>query len=568
MTHKIFRLVSSLFLALAVMLAGVAPALAAPVLLDPTFDGDGKVITVGINIASVYGMDIAIQTDGKIIAAGSATPDNHGDFALVRYNTNGSLDTTFDTDGIVTTDFGNNSEVGTAVALQLDGKIVVAGFSTDAISGVDDKFALARYNSDGSLDTTFDTDGKVTTFIGGADNAFAVALQSDGKIVVAGNASNGSNHDFALVRYNSNGSLDTSFDTDGIALTDFGFDSGDGAEAMALQSDGKIILAGSSFNRNTNDSDFALARYNSDGSLDTTFDTDGKVTTDFGISVLGNAITLQSDGKIVMAGSGNNGIDGDFVLARYNSNGSLDTTFDTDGKVDWDFGGQEIGNDVAIGLDSKIVVVGSTSSPLFPISSFVLARYNTNGSPDTTFDTDGVVITEFGGDDFGQAIAIQTDGKIIIGGSANLGFTNVVFALARFNVENSSSTEVTIDIKPGRFPNRIKLTSNVCNDDDNVYVAILTTPTFNALTVDVSSLQLGDPNLSGKATPIKSRITDVDRDGDKDMVLTFTLCSIVTNRALNGNSTEMVLTGRTLDDVNFTGRDSVKVVRNSYPSYP
>ncbi|MGZ9226502.1 MAG: choice-of-anchor Q domain-containing protein, partial [Anaerolineales bacterium] len=121
--------------------------------------------------------------------------------------------------------------------------------------------------------------------------------------------------------------------------------------------------------------------------------------------------------------------------------------------------------------------------------------------------------------------------------------------------------EVTIDVKPGRFPNRIKLTRNVCRDDDNVYVAILTTPTFNARTVDVSTLQLGDPNLSGTATPYRSRVTDVDRDGDRDLVLTFSLCSIVTNGALNASSTKLVLTGRTLDGNNFTGTDSVKVVR-------
>ena len=565
MTHRIFRLVISLFLALAIMFAGIAPVLAAPVILDPTFGTGGTVITNfgsdGLfNPSNVQ--DIVLQPDGKIIAAGSCSFCNRGDFALARYNTDGSLDTTFDTDGIVTTDFNNNSEVGRAVALQPDGKIVMAGFSTELL--VDDKFALARYNSDGSLDTSFDTDGKVITPIGSSDNALAVAVQSDGKILVAGGALIGTNFDFALVRYNSDGSKDTSFDADGIALTGFGSDRGDAAEAITLQSDGRIILAGSSFNRNTNNLDFALARYNSDGSLDNTFDADGKVTTDFGISVFGNAMTLQSDGKIVMAGtwSSSNGIDADIVLARYSSNGLLDTTFDTDGKVTWDFGGREIANDVAIDSGGKIVVAGSTSGPTqFPLSQFALARYNSNGSPDTTFDTDGIVSTSISGfEDFGEAIAIQTDGKIIVGGRA---VNN--FALARFNVAASSSTEITIDIKPAQFPNRIKLRRNVCRDNDNVYVAILTTPSFNARTVDTSFLQLGDPNLSGKASPIKNRITDVDRDGDRDMVLTFTLCSIVTNGAINLNSTEMVLTGVTLEGVNFTGRDSVKIVSDSYP---
>ena len=135
----------------------------------------------------------------------------------------------------------------------------------------------------------------------------------------------------------------------------------------------------------------------------------------------------------------------------------------------------------------------------------------------------------------------------------------------QINLEKVTENDVSIDIKPGRFPNRVKLTRNVCSDDDNVYVAILTTPTFDARTVDVSTLQFGDPNLSGKATPIKSRITDVDRDGDKDMVVTFTLCSIVTNGALNARSAEMILTGRTIEGINFTGKDSVQVVSPSYP---
>lgn len=151
----------------------------------------------------------------------------------------------------------------------------------------------------------------------------------------------------------------------------------------------------------------------------------------------------------------------------------------------------------------------------------------------------------------GTTYYLQVDSQFSLAGDVQIDLAQI----------SPSTTEVTIDIKPGRFPNRIKLRRNVCRDDDNVYVAILTTPTFNARTVDVSTLQLGDPNLSGKATPIRSRITDVDRDGDQDMGLTFTLCSIVTNGALNLSSTEMVLTGRTLDGVNFTGRDSVKVVR-------
>src|SRR6185503_10246187 len=189
----------------------------------------------------------------------------------------------------VKTDFGNVA-YGFAVTIQPNGKIIVAGASWGVNN---DDFALARYNSNGSLDTTFDTDGKTTTPIGsGDDYGRAVALQSDGKIVVAGTSFNGSNNDFALARYNSTGSLDTTFDTDGKVTTSFGSGE-DFGRGVAIQSDGKIVVAGHS------DGKFALTRYNNNGSLDMTFDTDGKVTTTIGAGDFGFAVALQPDGKIL-----------------------------------------------------------------------------------------------------------------------------------------------------------------------------------------------------------------------------------------------------------------------------
>ena len=217
-------------------------------------------------------------------------------------NANGSLDTSFDTEGKVTTALGSAGNGAQSVAIQSDGKIVVAGSSNDNdVSG--DDFALARYNTDGSLDTSFDTDGKVTTAIGSSnDRAYSVAIQSNGKIVVAGNSSNGGfNTVFALARYNTDGSLDTSFDTDGKITTAIG-SATDTAYSVAIQSDGKIVAAGYSYNGSNND--FALARYNTDGSLDTSFDTDGKITTAIGLEAdLAQSVAIQSDGKIVAAGS-------------------------------------------------------------------------------------------------------------------------------------------------------------------------------------------------------------------------------------------------------------------------
>jgi uncharacterized delta-60 repeat protein len=214
----------------------------------------------------------------------------------------------------VTTEVGSSDDRAYSVAIQSDGKIVVAGFERNGISNFD--FALVRYNTDGSLDTNFDSDGKVTTAIGsGTDSAYSVAIQSDGKIVVAGYSDNGSNDDFALVRYNTDGSLDTNFDSDGKVTTEVG-SSDDYAESVAIQSDGKIVAAGYSSNGGNND--FALVRYNTDGSLDTSFDSDGKVTTAIGsASDFARSVAIQSDGKIVVAGYSDNGSNADFALVRY-----------------------------------------------------------------------------------------------------------------------------------------------------------------------------------------------------------------------------------------------------------
>ena len=380
--------------------------------LDPTFDADGIVTTDLTNSDVAY--SVVIQPDGKIVVAGYTISGNQ-DFALARYNTNGSLDTTFDTDGKLTTDLGGNHDQAFSVALQPDGKIVVAGKST--ISGVED-FALARYNTNGSLDTTFDTDGKLTTDLGGTNSeARSMALQPDGKIVVVGSTNTSGNQDFALARYNTNGSLDTTFDTDGKLTTDL--TNSDVAYSVVIQPDGKIVVAGHIISGNE---DFALARYNTNGSLDTTFDTDGKLTTDLG----GNndqalSMALQPDGKIVVAGYSAISAGGDFALARYNTNGSLDTTFDTDGKLTTDLGGnnEDVATSTALQPDGKIVVAGYTN-PTGGNYDFALARYHSNGTLDTTFDSDGKLITDLGGpDDEAQSMALQPDGKIVVAGFSN-----------------------------------------------------------------------------------------------------------------------------------------------------
>ncbi|HKP52244.1 MAG TPA: delta-60 repeat domain-containing protein [Chloroflexia bacterium] len=416
---------------------GGSPVYAADGDLDPTFDGDGKVTTDFLGHIN-HAKAVAIQSDGKIVAAGIYYVDFYtSNFFLARYNADGSLDTSFDGNGIQIIGFSNYDHA-LAVAIQSDGKIVVAGCTASAYNSNTHDFALARLNANGSLDTSFGSDGKViTNFSTLGDCAHAVAIQSNGKIVVAGAAeSPTSDYDFALARYNTNGSLDTTFSGDGKVTTDFsGYE--DSANGLAIQSNGKIVAGGYAESSGSSGNDFALARYDTNGSLDTTFSGDGKVTTDFsgGMDIAYDAV-IQSDGKIVAAGKAHTLTnDYDFALARYNTNGTLDTTFSGDGKVTTDFSDDvEIAYGLAIQANGKIVAAGYAYTTSTGHYLFALTRYTATGVLDTSFGFQGRRTTDFGstgaGSD-GRAVAIQSDGKIVVAGHMFTD-TDYDFALARY----------------------------------------------------------------------------------------------------------------------------------------
>jgi uncharacterized delta-60 repeat protein len=359
--------------------------------------------------------DLALLPDGKIVAVGNTSLD----FALARYNSDGGLDSSFGTNGKVTTDFFGYEDVSEAVAIQADGKLVVAGTAYHADRS---DFALARYHSNGSLDSSFGTNGKATiNFDGYYNNGFDLVLQPDGKIVVAGRDSN----NFAVARFNSNGTLDTSFSGDGKVTTDFG-DGMHKAFAIALQTDGKIVAAGQA--NSPSDADFALARYNSDGSPDTGFGTNGMVVTELGTTNdLIEALTLQTDGKIVVVGFCKPGSYYNVALARYNGDGTLDAGFGTNGQVTTVFTtvGNNYGIAVATQSDGKIVVTGNGSGNLG------LARFLSNGTLDNDFGTSGIVVTDLGGSDWSNAMVIQPDGKILAAGGSNANGT-YDFTLVRY----------------------------------------------------------------------------------------------------------------------------------------
>jgi uncharacterized delta-60 repeat protein len=365
----------------------------------------------------------------------------------------GELDPSFGVGGIVslTNSLPTSANIhARAVAIQPDGKIVVAGSGYDGTNG---GFGVARYNPDGSPDLTFGAGGKVVTiFPNGLAFASAVVIQSDGKIAAAGGnfyyyyGDDPPNYDFLLARYNSDGSLDSTFGTGGKVITTLSSPNS-GANDIEIQPDGKIIAVGGAASGLT--SDFLLIRYNTDGSLDNSFGTGGKVLNTFNSNASAIAVAIQSDGKIVAAGYTSSGTTAgspsNFALARYNTDGSLDTSFDTDGKVTTSIGGiEDLATAVAIQSDGKIIAAGYSYNGT--TTNFTLVRYNADGSLDSTFGTGGKVVTIFSNGSTGLArdIAIQSDGKIVAAGrSIRRNDDNTIsggIALVRYNIGGSLDT--------------------------------------------------------------------------------------------------------------------------------
>jgi uncharacterized delta-60 repeat protein len=412
--------------------------------LDSSFGDGGKALTdFGLSESALA---VALQSDGKVVVGGVTQDPSSFEtrFAVARYNGNGTLDTSFDGDGRTTTSFGGGEARALGIAVQKDGKIVVAGGARSSDNSLSD-FALARYNADGSLDSSFGSGGQVLTDFGArSDLGLGLVVQPDGKIVVAGGSSLccPTKGDFALARYNADGSLDSSFGSGGKSLTDFGHS--ERAYDLAPAPGGKIVVVGAS--DLDNPTDFAVLRYNGDGTLDTSFDGDGEAVTDFGSGDLPQAVAVQRDGKVVAAGSGGSGAPGGygFALARYNADGSLDTGFDRDGKVITTFGGHGGGaNSVAVQAGGEIVAAGGSASG--KNLDFALARYQPDGKLDGTFGAAGTVTTDLRSNSYdeGLSLAIQRDGRIVVAGISALSETSPGdFAVARYVVTRCSVPNV------------------------------------------------------------------------------------------------------------------------------
>jgi uncharacterized delta-60 repeat protein len=405
----------------------VIEALAAPGDLDPTFGGDGIVYTTFFHPAQATG--IALQDDGKIVVVGTSGRLDER-FAVTRYLTDGTLDATFGGDGKVVTNITRRPDLAADVAIQADGRILVVGRS----GGGGGKFGVVRYETDGSLDPSFGSDGIVATnFTPGDDIASAIALQADGRIVVAGTFREGFLADsrFAFTRYLSDGSLDASFDQDGKVTADFTAER-DTASSVAIQPDGKIVAVGRAAGTGGR---FALIRLQPDGSSDLTFGTSGKVMTNFTDDEdSAEDLALQPDGRIVVIGQGGGFFFHAYELARYTTDGVLDGTFAGDGRVRHNMPADlDVARAVALQADGSIIVSGlgvSTASSCETIA--MVSRFTTTGALDVTFGDDGTSFTTFVEAQDAQDVVIQPDGAIVVAGAANFCGLKSTFAVLRY----------------------------------------------------------------------------------------------------------------------------------------
>lgn len=417
---SLFRHLSFGVVLLATLLVTRSYPQAPPNGLDSSFGSGGKVVTAIGNGAGSYAS--LVQPDGKIVLAGyTDAVGAQRSFALTRYLPNGTLDLTFGVNGIVVSPAGTGLVSAFALVTQDDGKLIAGG---GLELGSTNAWILARYNSDGSLDTSFGNGGIVSTSVGRYVNALLV--EPDGKILAAGasnTTSSGLPIDFAIARYNPNGSSDTSFGNNGVVYADLGDNARDAALSIKRQADGKYVVAG--YNYPSPLANFALIRLNSNGSLDTTFGINGRSLTpvgNFGDSFFNRAgMVLDGSGRIVLSGRGtdDSGLAG-FVTARYNSDGFLDTSFGNGGKSIVRFGGEtSIANAVTLQSDGRILIGGSGRMPGDSGSGYAIARLNPNGASDISFGNNGRIVTKFGlssDSDSAYSIQVQADGKILAAG--------------------------------------------------------------------------------------------------------------------------------------------------------
>ncbi len=422
------------FVGVTIALATLAHA--APGDLDNTFSADGK-RTLSFFNESSRAEAVMVRPDGRIVVAGTCdlTPSA---FCIAQISATGTLDLAFGSQGNGVEIVAINSDGSrvTAAVMQPDGKVIVAGYCQE---GTRYDFCLARFTVGGRLDSSFGSGGKIATDVtASSDFARALAIQPDGKIVVVGQCGNSTFGNFCVVRYHSHGALDNSFSGNGIQATDIVRD--DNATAVAIQPDGKIIVVGTcADSTSVTEERFCIVRYTTSGVVDTGFP---KMPARGGDFSSAKAVVIQPDGRFVVAGECEIGVSNNRAcLSRYNADGSTDTTFRSTPLAEANF------KPVAavFQADGKIAVAAYKG--VLESTRFVIALYNSDGTLDQSFSADGQSEADFAGTgDFASAITAQTDGKFVVAGYCNDYVGSINMCVARFEAANKGYRECSLDI--------------------------------------------------------------------------------------------------------------------------
>jgi uncharacterized delta-60 repeat protein len=449
--------------------------------LDATFGTNGKVVTA-VSAFNDKSKDLLVQPDGKIIVGGevSVVFGDTSYIELVRYNANGSIDNSFGVNGKVFTGFANVNCSLKALALQSDGKIIAVGYTLDKtiIANTKTDFAIVRYNPNGSLDTSFDGDGRVTTdFNSDVDIAYALAIQTDGKIIVVGDSKQGRQMQSVMARYNPNGSLDLSFNVNGKVLTSLFRDDGYQIFTITVLSDNNILLGKRTFSDSGQYQIVAtdMLKYSSAGILDMSFGNVGGRLNEVSQFPIHKVL---SNGKILIASYIFNPIDGSSIqLLRYNANGRKDSTYGNQGIIITRYKNPAVSvTDFIEQKDGRIAVLATFSTFISgQPDSFGLVRYNYDGSLDNTFGTFGNAHfpRTFNGEQY-EKLTIQSDGKLVACGTHTELSNKFNFIVARFN----------------------NLISDVKNPEKIGPLSISPNPTANVLNIDLKNAVSSDFRLT------------------------------------------------------------------------
>lgn len=463
--------------------------------LDTSFGNNG-IATTQVSPRYNFATATTVQPDGKIIVVGDSGEPAVYKATVVRFNTDGTLDTSFGTGGNVTITIPSAKSFGMDVALQDDGKIVIGARTWDNVTG---NMVLARLNTDGSFDNTFGTNGVVIANSGGSDVLASVIIADDGKIYIAGD----SDDNFSIARFNTDGTMDTSFGANGWSFIDF--NSSSYAQEIAFQNDGKIVMGGFTIISGGR-YQMAAARITADGALDSSFGVGGKVSFNFGIDHdIATTLGIQSDGKIVLGGhtyiTSNPRLAYDFAVVRLNTDGSFDTTYGNNGVTTTQIVDEaNYANGLVIQADDKVVLAGRTVK-LFDYD-FAMIRFNTDGTLDNTFGNGGKVSTDNGGkEDHGYAIARQPDNKIILAGhSYSSGGNDSEIVVARYTNETLSVADYeNVEFRLYPNPANEQITIEISDASSNYQVEIFdilgkkvyTSEILKAANIDVSVLTSG-----------------------------------------------------------------------------